>query len=241
MDLQQEKLKLQLEQFHNLVEQEITQIQNGEKVTNHTPQTPEYQKLRNELEKVLIEISKTGEYQPFNWKHLRSHIIIVARDVLAQMNQQFPDMKQNLGESFEDELEVILQFISGFDSKPPFTLQRICELLLNPKQQYKSSKKILFALEKLVNVTPEEALLEIAIQHKIQLPILKWLLKQIYIILIIPKFLMKRNYQKYYKDKKGLQYYIGMELMILEKTQLQWISKELIQKLYFKNVKENLL
>lgn len=48
---------------------------------------------------------------------------------------------------FRIEVFCLLQF------RPPFTLQRICELLIDPEKHYKSSKKILFAMEKLVNVS----------------------------------------------------------------------------------------
>ena len=37
-------------------------------------------------------------------------------------------------------------------SRPPFTLQRIAELTYEPEKYYKSTKKILYAYEKLVNV-----------------------------------------------------------------------------------------
>ena len=41
--------------------------------------------------------------------------------------------------------------------RPPFTIQRIAELMLDPKTYYKSTKKILYAFEKLVNVNdPDE-------------------------------------------------------------------------------------
>lgn len=41
--------------------------------------------------------------------------------------------------------------------RPPFTLQRICELTLEPEKYYKSCKKILYGYEKLVNVSdPDE-------------------------------------------------------------------------------------
>ena len=41
----------------------------------------------------------------------------MARDMLNQMYGAFPDMKQNLGESFDEELDVILRFISDFEQK----------------------------------------------------------------------------------------------------------------------------
>ena len=37
--------------------------------------------------------------------------------------------------------------------RPPFTLQRLCELLLNPQRVYTSTRKLMSALEKLLMVT----------------------------------------------------------------------------------------
>jgi hypothetical protein len=37
--------------------------------------------------------------------------------------------------------------------RPPFTLQRLCELLLNPQRVYRSTRKLMSALEKLLMVT----------------------------------------------------------------------------------------
>lgn len=81
------------------------------------PETAEYAALRQELEKVVEDISKTGDASAYTWKSLRSFIIIMARDMLNQMYSAFPDMKSNLGESFDEELDVILRFISDFEQK----------------------------------------------------------------------------------------------------------------------------
>lgn len=37
-----------------------------------------------------------------------------------------------------------------------FTLQRLCELLNDSEKYYKSSRKFLFALEKILAISPEE-------------------------------------------------------------------------------------
>jgi serine/threonine-protein phosphatase 4 regulatory subunit 2 len=64
------------------------------------------------------------------------------------VNDRFGDCK----ESFEEELDIILLYVLNFKS-PPFTLQRICELLLDPERHYRSAKRLLYAFEKLVNVS----------------------------------------------------------------------------------------
>ncbi|KIK59825.1 hypothetical protein GYMLUDRAFT_74279 [Collybiopsis luxurians FD-317 M1] len=49
--------------------------------------------------------------------------------------------------------ESIFAQLDFFDSDPPFTIQRLCELCINPKQHYKSVGKYLRAVEKSTLVT----------------------------------------------------------------------------------------
>jgi serine/threonine-protein phosphatase 4 regulatory subunit 2 len=48
---------------------------------------------------------------------------------------------------------IIYDQLHEFDDNPPFTIQRVCELCLNPKQHYKSIGKYLRAVEKSLLVT----------------------------------------------------------------------------------------
>lgn len=123
IEIQHSKLNEGLEAFEKLVSAEVAQITAGEKVLKGTATTSEYTSLRTELEKVVEDISKTGDSSHYAWKSLRSFIIIMARDVLNQMHSAFPDLKSAQGESFDEELDVILQFISGFENKYLFLLR----------------------------------------------------------------------------------------------------------------------
>ncbi len=38
--------------------------------------------------------------------------------------------------------------------RPPFTIQRICELLLHPHQHHKTKRKLLYALDKVLASPP---------------------------------------------------------------------------------------
>ncbi|KAF5391412.1 hypothetical protein D9757_001953 [Collybiopsis confluens] len=49
--------------------------------------------------------------------------------------------------------ENIFVQLDSFESEPPFTIQRLCELCINPKQHYKSIGKYLRAVEKSTLVT----------------------------------------------------------------------------------------
>jgi len=49
--------------------------------------------------------------------------------------------------------ESIFQLLDQFEGSPPFTIQRLCELCVEPKKQYNSVGKYLRAVEKSVLVT----------------------------------------------------------------------------------------
>ncbi|KAJ7083838.1 PPP4R2-domain-containing protein [Mycena crocata] len=49
--------------------------------------------------------------------------------------------------------DAVFALLDQFDSNPPFTIQRVCELCLNPKQNYNSVGKYLRAVEKSLLVT----------------------------------------------------------------------------------------
>ncbi|KRW99080.1 hypothetical protein PPERSA_07333 [Pseudocohnilembus persalinus] len=158
--MEEEKSKPQiynekLKQYSDLVAEEIKQIEEGQKY-KPKQETQEQQQLYKDLKFVLEDLARTGEEKTYDWIPLRNFLVIAMKNMLIEMCQTYPDVSYSNGESFEDELEVILQFLISFETTPPFTLQRICELILDPKKHYQSAKKILFAIEKLVNVSPIE-------------------------------------------------------------------------------------
>ncbi|KAJ2917201.1 hypothetical protein MD484_g3177, partial [Candolleomyces efflorescens] len=55
-------------------------------------------------------------------------------------------------EQVKDAVQAIFEQLDSFDG-PPFTIQRLCELLLEPQKQYKSVGKYLRAVEKSILVT----------------------------------------------------------------------------------------
>jgi hypothetical protein len=54
--------------------------------------------------------------------------------------------------SFCDRENELLSMLYCY-SYPPFTIQRLVEILLNPKGQYKNTHKLINAIEKLLSVT----------------------------------------------------------------------------------------
>lgn len=56
-------------------------------------------------------------------------------------------------DSFEQNLEILITLLGGFREKPPFTLQRICELIVSGKEVYGHTHHFMFALEKCLNIS----------------------------------------------------------------------------------------
>ncbi|CAK71308.1 unnamed protein product (macronuclear) [Paramecium tetraurelia] len=156
----QHDYQTQLKEFYEQTQEIVSSIQQGirikkvKDIIQYSKDIPiQISNLMGQLKPILESISQNGEIQKYNWLHLRSLIVITTRDMLLNMQKLYPYEKTAQNEGFEDELDIVLQFLCVFEQKPPFTLQRICELLIDPQKHYKSSKKILFAMEKLVNVS----------------------------------------------------------------------------------------
>jgi len=64
-----------------------------------------------------------------------------------------PSKVEALEEHMKEFEERILQKIEEFEDGPPFTVQRICELLLNPLELYPKFEHFELALERQLNVT----------------------------------------------------------------------------------------
>ena len=55
-------------------------------------------------------------------------------------------------ETVSDHVKSLTESLSVF-SEAPFTLQRLCEILINAEAHYKSTHKLVYALKKLLSVT----------------------------------------------------------------------------------------
>ena len=75
-------------------------------------------------------------------------------ETLDAANEKYPDTSSDAAEAsaiFAEQRKQALEGLHSFDSAP-FTLQRLCELLVGYETQYKSSKKLMNAVLKLVSV-----------------------------------------------------------------------------------------
>lgn len=110
----------------------------------------------DELKSILEVIAWTGNYW-HDWNLLKCLLSFRLRQVLTQYFETHVASggPQTLvsGEAFSDFLSRLLESLDSFSDGPPFTLQRLCELLLNPTQTYPNVDKVSLAFEKLLLVT----------------------------------------------------------------------------------------
>jgi len=106
-------------------------------------------KLLEELIPVLEELATTG-VSSYPWPSVRALLVGQLQKVMdaytAAEKTKIPELD---GESFETRYERVLKYLIQFP-KPPFTAQRMAELLSQPKRFYISGAKFFLAFSKLV-------------------------------------------------------------------------------------------
>lgn len=97
------------------------------------------------LESILEEIVHDG-VPYYSWSILKQLLIDKMVSVIDTFNSQFG----NAG-GVEERKEALVSSLRGFEAAP-FTLQRLCEVLVEPTQ-YQATHKLLNGLEKILSVS----------------------------------------------------------------------------------------
>ncbi|XP_068642363.1 uncharacterized protein [Aristolochia californica] len=111
-----------------------------------------------EIRSILEVIAGTGKFW-HNWNILKGVLSYRLKQVLAEYpeSQKKPDTGSELsslsGEAYPELVKRLDEALLSFEEGPPFTLQRLCEILLTPKAIYTSLSKLALALEKNLLVT----------------------------------------------------------------------------------------
>jgi len=112
-----EDFRPKLEQFTKMTEPEMNAIISGTKFQNSKQDVHEINDLKNQLKIILDDIAKNGETNRYDWKLIKNIVILKIKDILINMQASFPDCKNVPGESFDEQMEIILQFMCGFEEK----------------------------------------------------------------------------------------------------------------------------
>ncbi|XP_056129687.1 serine/threonine-protein phosphatase 4 regulatory subunit 2-B isoform X1 [Lampris incognitus] len=107
------------------------------------------------LEQFLCHIAKTGETL-VQWSQFKNYFLFKLEKVMDDFRDSAPEQRGPANPNvesipFEDMKERILKIVKGYNGIP-FTIQRLCELLTEPKRNYTGTDKFLRGVEKNVMV-----------------------------------------------------------------------------------------
>jgi serine/threonine-protein phosphatase 4 regulatory subunit 2 len=108
-----------------------------------------------ELLKIVDNISKTGVVC-FPWSTLKPLLGYLLSQSLKGYVAKISDINTVKSEDEENDVDKrSLRFLYALDSfdEAPFTVQRLCELILSPEKVYSTYFKYISALEKMVNIS----------------------------------------------------------------------------------------
>ncbi|XP_068171133.1 serine/threonine-protein phosphatase 4 regulatory subunit 2-B [Antennarius striatus] len=107
------------------------------------------------LEQFLCHIAKTGETM-VQWSQFKNYFLFKLEKVMDDFRASAPEQRGPANPNvesipFDDMKERILKIVNGYNGIP-FTIQRLCELLTEPKRNYTGIDKFLRGVEKNVMV-----------------------------------------------------------------------------------------
>lgn len=117
--------------------------------------------ITEELDGIIHEIAHSGVANGYPWDALRWLLVRKLERVLIDFKQDRDDLPLREGETFEvAAVEPLMRsLLEPRREGAPWTLQRLCELLSEPRRIYTSTRKYVYALQRAVLVTStEEAL-----------------------------------------------------------------------------------
>ncbi|XP_017431332.1 uncharacterized protein LOC108338812 isoform X2 [Vigna angularis] len=123
--------------------------------SNHREAEQKQDVSREEVLQTLQVIASTGKFW-HDWDKLKSMLSFQLKQVLAEYPEAKLTTEQQyatLGESYIELVNKLDEALTCFIDGPPFTLQRLCEILLDAKGIYPNLSKLALALEKNLLVT----------------------------------------------------------------------------------------
>ncbi|KAJ6855109.1 hypothetical protein NC651_039933 [Populus alba x Populus x berolinensis] len=104
-----------------------------------------------EVRGILQVIASTGKFW-HDWEKLKRVLSFQLKQVLSE----YPEAKMTTKEqeeTYQDLVKKLDEALHNFEEGPPFTLQRLCEILLAARHIYPNLSKLALALEKNLLVT----------------------------------------------------------------------------------------
>ncbi|CAH1414613.1 unnamed protein product [Lactuca virosa] len=108
-----------------------------------------------EIRSILKVIAATGKFC-HDWEKLRSMLSLHLKQVISEYPQTkvtIEEQKVSLGETHAELVKRLDDALHSFVDGPPFTLQRLSEIILDARSLYPNLSKLALALEKNLSVT----------------------------------------------------------------------------------------
>ncbi|KAI1890973.1 hypothetical protein AGOR_G00159090 [Albula goreensis] len=107
------------------------------------------------LDQFLCHVAKTGETM-IQWSQFKTYFLFKLEKVMDDFRASAPEQRGPANPNvecipFEEMKERILKIVNGYNGIP-FTIQRLCELLTEPRRNYTGTDKFLRGVEKNVMV-----------------------------------------------------------------------------------------
>ncbi len=102
-------------------------------------------------ENILRDVIRSGLCQQ-PWMEVKEILSTRALHVLNGFESLYGFDVSKDEKTYEDRRDYVLAALNSFD-RPPFTIQRIAEVIVEPQAQYSSTHKLLNSLEKLLSVS----------------------------------------------------------------------------------------
>jgi serine/threonine-protein phosphatase 4 regulatory subunit 2 len=116
--------------------------------------------LPEDIELVIRDVASNGDISAYPWEDLRVALARKLELVLVEFWEDVKDVQLKADVTFTN---AYIRPLTSSLMKPvrdgaPFTVQRLCELLSEPHKQYRSTRKYLYAVQRmlLIQLTEEE-------------------------------------------------------------------------------------
>ncbi|KAK3447439.1 hypothetical protein EUGRSUZ_A02962 [Eucalyptus grandis] len=108
-----------------------------------------------EARRVIETIASSGTFW-IEWDQVKTILSVKLKQVLSdypEAKMTTEEQSASLGETHQELVTRLDEALLSFDEGPPFTLQRLCEILLSAQSIYPKLSKLALALEKNLLVT----------------------------------------------------------------------------------------
>lgn len=142
-----------LEDFAEAAKDEIAGIGNRQ-ISDNANCPPHTLEMKDRIRSLMKEVASSGDCSAYKWPLLKQAFSVIIKDTALDMVKKHADFPEKSGDTPNGVICDLLELFLLFEEEAPFTLQRICEVVLEPEAYYKSSYKYLYALERLFNISP---------------------------------------------------------------------------------------